>query len=278
MVNSGLPDFFFNGVQQLSGLPNPTVYNVRSIEYGVQAKGWATDQLQWRVTLPFEANALVDPGGNTHNVADMGDLEVGGTYLLAGNRQKGNFLGVDGWYRFATGTNPFTLSYPILSTGKGAPEEAIGVALAQQVGGFSFFQSIHYQHTQPIELSATSILGAGTFQWPDNVLAEARVEYLIHHVAQRFVSLYYDLSMRWSGLMEFNHQPLSYGLNEPNYLGQTTQTTDTLFFSKAGGVVRVDKDFSADISVSYFPFEFGIPIYRPDSGWLFSIAMIFRPI
>lgn len=279
-VNIGVPDFFFTGVQQLSGLPNPTVYNIRSIEYGVQVKGWATDQLQLRTTLPFEANALVDPEGNTHNVAKFGDLEVGGTYLLTGRRQKGSFIGLDGWYRFATGTNPFDLAYPILSTGKGASEEALGLVLAQELGGFSFFQSIHYQITQPIQLDASNpFLGAGTFQWPDNILAEGRIEYLVHHRGQRFVSLFYDLSIRWSGLMEFNHQALTYGQNFPNLQGQPTQTTDRLLYSSGGVVVRVDKDFSAEGKLTEFPYE--PPVIgeaRPDFGWLFSLSLTFRPI
>ncbi|HJT25054.1 MAG TPA: hypothetical protein VJ873_10780 [bacterium] len=272
-VNTGIPDFFFKGVQQLSATPNPVVYSVRSIEYGVQAKGWVTDQLQVRTTFPFEANAIVDPSGNTHNAAKFGDMEVGATFLVAGKREKGSFIGVDGWYRFSTGTNPFDLAYPILSTGKGAPEEAIGLIVAEELDGFSFFQSIHYQKNQPIELGpANPFLGAGTFQWPDSVLAEGRVEYLVFHRSQRFVSLYYDLKLRKSGLMEFNGQPLSYGQN-PN-----SQTTDALFFSQGGMVVRVDQSFSVDGSVSYFPFEFGQSIYRPDDGWIFSLSLIFRPI
>ena len=269
-VNIGVPDFFFNGVQQTSGPPNPTVYTMRSVEYGVQAKGWVDDSLQLRTTLPFEANALVDPAGNTHNVAKFGDLEVGATYLLAGKRQKGNFIGVDGWYRFPTGTNPFTLAYPILSTGKGAPEEAVGVVLAEEVSGFSFFQSIHYQKSQPLQLDAGNpFLGAGNFQWPDNILAEGRVEWLVFHRAQRFVSLYYELRMRMSGLMEFNNQALTYGQIPGG------QYSDQLFFSTLGLLVRVDKEFSAEGRVSYFPYE--ISAARPDFGILFSLAVAFRP-
>jgi len=272
-VNIGVPDFFFNGVQQLSSAPNPVVYSVRSIEYGVQAKGWLTDQLQVRTTFPFEANAVVDPSGNTHNVTKFGDLEVGATFLLAGKRENGNFIGVDGWYRFSTGTNPFSLAYPILSTGKGAPEEALGLILAEELGGFSFFQSIHYQKTQPLQLDASNpFLGAGIFQWPDNILAEGRVEYLIFHRSNRFISLYYDLKMRTSGLMEFNQQPLTYGQI------LDSQTTDRLFFSQGGMVIRVDQSFSVDGSVAFFPFEFGSSAYRPDDGWIFSLSLIFRPI
>ncbi len=169
---------------------------------------------------------------------------------------------MDGRYRFATGTNPFDLAFPLLSTGKGAPEEAIGMVMAQEVGGFSFFQSIHYEKTQPILLDSSSVLGAGVFQWPDNVEAEGRIEYLAFHRGERFVDLYYDLSLRSSGLMEFNHQVMTYG-QYLNSIGQTIQTTSLLFFSKVGLVVKVDKDFSVDGSVSYLPEEFGLPSNRP---------------
>jgi hypothetical protein len=277
-VNIGVPDLFFNGVQQLSSAPNPIVYSVRSVEYGVQIKGWATDQLQVRTTFPFEANAIIDPEGNTHNVAKLGDIEVGATFLVAGKKEKGNFIGVDGRYRFATGTNPFSLTYPLLSTGKGASEEAVGLIMAQELGGFSFFQSIHYEKTQPITLdSSNSLLGAGVFQWPDNVEAEGRIEYLAFHRAERFVSLYYDLSLRSSGLMEFNRQVLTYG-QVPDTSGQLLQTTSVLFFSKVGLFVKVDKDFSAEGSVDFFPEEFGSSVYRPADGWIFSLSLIFRPI
>ncbi len=87
-VNTGVPDIFFNGVQQLSS-PNPIVYSMRSIEYGVQTKGWVSDDLQLRTTIPFEANALVDPSGNTHNVAKLGDVEIGATFLIVGTKEKG---------------------------------------------------------------------------------------------------------------------------------------------------------------------------------------------
>ena len=272
-VNIGVPDFFFNGVLQTSAVPKPIAYAMRSVEYGVQSKAWVDDHLQLRATFPFEANALLDAVGNTHNVSALGDVEVAATYLVAGKREKGNFIGVDGWYRFATGTDPFHMAYPLLSTGKGAPEEAIGLVMAQEGGGFSFFQSIHYQTTQPLNLDSSSPLGVGTFQWPYNLLAEGRVEWLVFHRAQRFVSLYYELQMRQSGFMEFNNQPLTYGLNPFGV------RADTLFFSKTGFLVRVDKDFSVDASVAYFPADAGLfPVFRPADGWLFSLSAVFRPI
>ena len=281
-VNIGVPDFFFKGVLQTSSLPSTTVaYAVNSMEYGVQAKGWVDDRLQLRSTFPFESNALLDASGNTHNVAALGDVEVAATYLVSGKREKGNFIGVDGWYRFATGTNPFQMTYPLLSTGMGAPQEAIGLVMAQEGGGFSFFQSIHYQTTQPLTLDAGNpFLGAGTFQWPDNILAEVRAEWLAYHRAQRFVSLFFELRMRMSGLMEFNHQPLTYGQDVYALApGTFVRTTDTLLFSKTGVLVRVDKDFSAEGSVTYFPTRnYWDPVYRPADGFLFSLSAVFRPI
>lgn len=269
-VNIGVPDVFFKGVQQLSGPPNPTVYTMRGIEYGVQASGWLDDQLQVRATIPFEANVLVDAQGNTHNVAKFGDVEVAATYLLTGVREKGNFVALDGWYRFSTGTNPFSLASPLLSTGKGAPQEALGLLLGQEVGGFSFYESLHYETTLPLQLDASNpILGPGTFQWPDNVYAVGRVEYLAFHRAQRSVSLFYELRMKMSGLMEFNHRVLTYGQG---------LTTEQLFFSTGGIRVRVDRDFSAEGKVSYLPYQFPLSAVGPDTGFLFSLSLIFRPI
>ena len=149
-VNSGVPDVFFAPVtntqnpvpiNQPSSQPTSVVYSINGIEYGVRMSHWVTDQ--WRVTgtIPFEANALVDASGNTHTVDSFGDMEVGTTYLLTGKRQKGNFIGLDGWYRFATGTNPFTQPYPLLSSGRGASSEAIGVVLGQRLWNlFSFYE------------------------------------------------------------------------------------------------------------------------------------------
>src|SRR5581483_1433253 len=154
-----------------------------------------------------------------------------------------------------------------------------GLVMAEELGGFSFFQSIHYEKTQPITLnSSNSLLGAGVFQWPDNLEAEGRVEWLVYHRAERYVSIYYDFSMRASGLMEFNHQALTYG-QYINPSGQGFQTTDRLFFSTGGLVVKVDPDFSAEGRITSFPFEpVSLAKYRPDSGLLFSLSLIFRPL
>ncbi len=269
-VNIGVPDQFFNGVNQISNYPNTVAYQIQGMEYGLRAAGWLDDQLQLRATIPLEANALVDAEGAPHNVTQVGDVEIGATYLLLGKREKGNFIGLDGWYRFATGTNPFNLTFPLLSTGKGAPEEGVGLTSGQELGGFSFFQSIHYEKTQPISLeSANPLWGSGTFQWPDNFRAMGRVEYLVFHQAQRLVSLFYELNIRVSGAMELNQQPVLYG---------TGQLTDRLLFSTFGLVVRVDKEFSVEGKGTYFPFEpIGFDKPRPDYGLIFSLSMQFRP-
>ncbi len=267
-VNAGIPDAFFNGVNQISGPPYPTtVYSVHSIEYGVKTGFWVTDNLQVRATLPFEANAILDPSGNTHNVAKFGDVEFAATYLLFGNRQKGDFVGVDGRYRLATGTNPFRMDFPLLSTGKGAAEGALGLLAGEEAGRFSFFQSIHYKKTQPILLdSSDTLFGAGTFQWPDNIEAVGRVEFLAFRRVERLVSLYFEMRMRMSGLMEFEGQAVPYGQGE---------TTDQLFFQNYGILVRVDKQFSAEGKFSWFPSE--LARSRPDFGTLFSLSFEFRP-
>ncbi|HEY5039356.1 MAG TPA: hypothetical protein VIJ93_09820 [bacterium] len=266
-VNIGVPDAFFAGVSQV--FTSPIVYSVRSIEFGVQVNHWLTDQFQLRATIPFEANALEDSTtGATHSLEKFGDLELGATFLLTGKREKGNFIGVDGWYRFATGTNPVTMAYPLLSSGKGASDESIGIVMGQELSGFSFFQSIHYETTQPIQVPATSpLFSPGVFQWPDNIEALGRVEWLVFHRAQRFVSFYYQLRMRMSGLMELNQQalPYSYKLN-----------TDQLLFSTFGLIVRTDKEFSAECQFTNLPYE--LSGTAPDFGWLFSLSLVFRPI
>jgi len=278
-TNIGVPDVFFQNVRNLSKVPNNT-YSVQGIEYGVSFSDWVTDQFQARVTLPFEANSLqeanqtIDATGNTvfanHNLQKFGDVEVAGAYLLTGKRESGNFLGLDGWFRIATGSNPFSLAFPLLSTGKGADREAVGFVMGQQAGGFSFFQSIHYEKTQPINLASTNLtLGPGTFQWPDNWDASGRIEYEVFRQVQRRVTFFYQLQMRYSGLMKFNQQVLTYGMGN---------TTDRLFFSTGGVVVRVDKTFSAEGQVDYFPFEpIGWAIPRQDVGVLFSMSLVFRP-
>lgn len=274
-VNVGIPDLFFSGVNQTSGYPNSiTSYSIRSIQYGTRIQGWIDPQTQGRLTVPFEANALVDASGNTQNVAKLGDVEIGATYLLIGHRVEGGFLGLDGWGRLPTGSDPFTTAFPLLSTGKGAASAALGLVAGEELDGFSFFQSIHYEKTDPINVDpSNSLFGAGVFQWPDNLFAEFRAEWAVFQRAQRAVSLYYQLQMRASSEMTFNQIPLSYGF------AQGSRTTDLLFFSKGGVAVKVDRDFSADGSLAYFPQEFElIPVGRPDAGWLFSFSIIFRPI
>ncbi len=286
-VNTGVPDAFFNGVNQTSGRPNNLVYTVNGIEYGIRLSRWITDQ--WRITstIPFEANALADSSGNTgnvHTVDHFGDIEVGMTYLLDGQRQRGNFIGLDGWYRFATGTNPFTISYPLISSGRGASSEAFGVVMGQRLWNeFSFYESCHYETTQPITLDASNSAGlaAGTFQWPDNVEAEGRVEWDVLQRSQRVVSLFFQYSMRMGGLMTLNGQPLTYGQSfQYDNSGKATPigTTSQLFWDTGGAVFRVDKEFTAEMDVSYFPSYFIQSTQNiPNAGLLLSLTLIFRP-
>jgi len=272
-VNIGVPDVFFGGVSQTAGLPGPVSYSIRSIQYGVRVQGWVDRQIQGRLTLPFEANALVDANGNTQNLAKVGDIEVGATYLLSGERVEGGFLGLDGWVRVPTGTNPFTLACPLLSTGKGVASGAFGLVAGEELGGFSFFQSIHYEKSDGLTLDPSNpLFGGGIFQWPENIFAEFRGEWLVFRRAQRAVSLYYQLQMRASGSMFFNRSPVPYGLT-----GQGG-APDQLFFSKTGMAIKVDKDFSADGSLTFFPEEFLASVYRPDQGWVFSLSITFRPL
>ena len=153
-VNAGVPDTFFNPVSVVSSYPNPVTYSIRTIEYGIRVQDWISDQLNIRMTIPFEGNALEDKGSinsegvtvnATHSEEKFGDVEIGSTYLLVGKREKGNYIGLDGWYRFPTGSNPFYQSYPLLGTGVGAARQAIGLVMDQEAYGFSFFQSLNYE-------------------------------------------------------------------------------------------------------------------------------------
>ncbi len=277
-VNVGLPNAFFQGVSQT--VASPLTYSVNGIEYGFGASGWLSDQIQVSATIPFEANALeqstlpVSSNENaTHSLEKLGDIELNGTYLFIGNKRKGNFIGLDGWYCFATGSNPFTIAYPLLSSGKGANREALGLVMGQHAGGFSFFQSIHYEKTDPIALSNTSIFGAGIFQWPDNWFATGRIEYEVFHRAQRLVSFYYELRLRKSGFMKMNNQNLYYG---NNYGDNQARSTDMLFDSSLGMEVRADKTFSALVQLTDFPDE--LVADRPSQGMLFNLSLLFRPI
>lgn len=307
-VNSGVPDVFFAPVtntqnpvtiNQPSSQPTSIVYSINGIEYGVRMSHWITDQ--WRVTgtIPFEANALVTAavtqisgGVTTISTAAVtetgdhfGDMEIGSTYLLAGKRQKGDFIGLDGWYRLATGTNPFTQPYPILSSGRGASSEAFGIVMGQRLWNqFSFYESFHYETTQPVQLTSSNTAGLppGTFQWPDSTEMMGRIEWDVLQKAERKVTLFYQYSGRISGLMTINGQSLTYG--QSYELNSTTSQyfpigrTNQLFWSTIGAVAKIDREFTAEMDVSYFPTYFIQQVQAfPDTGLLLSISLIFRP-
>ncbi len=282
-LNAGVPDSFFNPVSVVSSYPNPVTYSVRTIEYGIRAQGWVTDQLNLRVTLPFEGNALEDTGSvnslgetivGTHSAEKIGDIELGATYLIVGNGEKGNYIGVNGWYRFPTGSSPFYQSFPLLGTGKGAGREALGIVMDEEAYGFSLFQSLNYETTDPVQLNSGSWFGSGTFNWPDNWFATGKISYQVFHRSQRVVSFYYQLRARFSGLMKFNGQVLGYGENG-NSLG-FPMTTDQLAFSTIGMDVQVDRTFLVDGQLTYFPWY--IVGVRPNQGWLFTMGLDFKPI
>jgi hypothetical protein len=271
LVSSGLPDFFFNGITKLSDpLSTPgasLIYSLRSIEYGLQASVWPAEDIQLRFSLPFESNALEDLTGVTQSQQTLGDLEVGASYLLSGKRSGGNYWGVDGWWRFATGTNPFNQPmYPILATGKGTPEGSLGVILRQQLGRFSLFESVHYQHSLPLQLDANPYLAAGVFQWPDEFQALGRIEFLAFERGQRMVTLFYEYRFRKVGTMSWNQIPLSY--NQGHY-------ADQLFYSGGGMTVRVDSQLTVDGKLDFFPTE--LVVSRPDYGFLFFLSVTYRP-
>lgn len=308
-VNSGVPDIFFAPVtntqnpvtiNQPSNQPTSIVYSINGIEYGVRMSHWITDQ--WRVTgtIPFEANALVTASvtqvaggvtttltaGVTETTGDhFGDMEIGSTYLLAGKRQKGDFIGLDGWYRLATGTNPFTQPYPVLSSGRGASSEALGIVMGQRFWNqFSLYESFHYETTQPIQLTSSNTAGLppGTFQWPDITEVMGRIEWDVLQKAERKVTLFCQYSGRISGLMTLNGQSLTYGqsyeLNSNTGQYFPAGRTNQLFWLTVGAVAKIDREFTAEMDVSNFPTYFIQQVQAfPDTGLLLSISLIFRP-
>jgi hypothetical protein len=286
-VNAGMPDAFFAGVSLVSPPPSHVTYALRGIEYGIRFSGWVTDQWRLTGTVPFEANAMLDSSGVTtiRGSERFGDMEIGMSFLLDGQRQKGNFIGLDGWFRFPTGTDPFTQSYPALSSGRGAASGALGVVAGQELWNeFSLFESFHYEQTLPMTIDAanTAGLAAGTFQWPDNIEALGRLEWRFFHRSQRVVSIFYQFSMRMSGLMLLNGQSVTYGQVYEDLGGGVYApfgTTNQLFSSTAGVLMTIDNEFSAEVDVSDLP----VPVwflpaqYHPDEGLVLSLSTIFRP-
>ena len=265
-LSAGVPDSFFRNVALVPGATRAV--SIRSVEYDFQAGAWLTDQWQLHLTMPFEANDLTDSEGNDHNLDKFGDLELGSVFLLVGKREKGSYVGVEGSLRFPTGTNPFSQTFPLLSTGKGVWAETMGVLMKEEVGGFSFFQEINYETSQSVfVVPSDPLLNPGLFQWPDNIHAVGRIEWLALHRAQRSFSLFGQIRMRMSGLMKLNQEAIPYGQG---------LFTDRLFFATGGFSTRVDKDFSVEGEISYFPVD--LSGARPASGVLFSVSLLFRPI
>jgi hypothetical protein len=273
LASSGLPDFFFGGISKLSDpvlTPGASlVYSLRSVEYGFQASVWPTEDIQLRLSVPFEANAFEDLTAVTQSLQNLGDLEVGASYLLSGKRSGGSYLGVDGWWRFATGTSPFgPPPNPILATGKGTPEGSLGFILRQQLGRFSLFESVHYQHSLPLRLdSSNPYLGPGVFQWPDELQALGRIEFLAFERAQRMVTLFGEYRMRKIGAMLWNQTPLTY--DQGHY-------ADQLFYLGCGLTVRADSQLTVEGKIDYFPTEFS-GVSRPEHGTLFFLSVTYRP-
>jgi hypothetical protein len=262
-VNLGLPWEFFEGVEKVSELP--VVRSVRAVEYGLRVSGWPHDRVFLQGFLPFESVYLVPVEGLTRarELKKGGDLEFSAALLLLGDRRSRIRAGVDGWVRPATGTDPFSLAYPLMTTGKGAPQWAFGVTGAQQAGRFSFFQGLNYEKTGPIRLPRYFTWDSpGTFRWPDVLHAAARVEFRFFRRAYRAVDAFYDLRMRRTGVMRYGDQVLV--------------EADRLFYSSFGLAVRVDPEFSVTGQYSVFPFEFTDKA-RPDWGGLLFLSVAYTP-
>jgi len=148
---------------------------------------------------------------------------------------------------------------------------------------FSFYESFHYETTQPVSVPASNTLGlpSGTFQWPDNTEAMGRVEMDVLQKGERQVTLFCQYSGRISGSMTLNGQPLTYGQSFGIVNGNLVPvgTSNQLFWPTVGGIAKIDKEFTAEVDVSQFPVYFIQSIgNRPNNGGLMlSISLIFRP-
>ena len=82
--------------------------------------------------------------------------------------------------------------------------------------------------------------------------------------------------------MTLNGQSLTYGqiyeLNSNTGQYFPSGRTNQLFRSTVGAVAKIDREFTAEMDVSYFPTYFIQQVQAfPDTGWLLSISLIFRP-
>jgi hypothetical protein len=263
-VNLGLPGEFFEGVEKISEIPQ--VQSIRAVEYGLRAGGWPTDRVFVQGFLPYESVYMV-PTAGTYYAKELkkgGDFELSGAYLLLGSRKTPFYAGLNGWYRFPTGTNPFDLPYPLMSSGKGAPQWAFGAIGAQKAGRFYFFQGLNYENTGAIRLpSFFSWDNPASFQWPGVLHAAARFEFQFFKRSYRSVNAFYDLRLRRVG-------PLKYG-------DAVLVEADRLYYSSFGLFVKVDPELTVTGQYSFFPFEF-TDIPRPDWGGLLFLSVAYTPL
>ncbi len=260
-VNLGLPWEFFDGVEKVSEIP--LRHSVRAVEYGLRIAGWPHPRFFAQGFLPFESVYLVPDAGvaQARELKKGGDLEFSATGLLLGTRRSPFRAGLNGWYRFPTGTDPFSLPHPLMTTGKGAAQWAFGVNGVQQVGRFSFFQGLNYENTGPIRLQRYFSWDVpDSFRWPDVLHAAARFEFRFFRRSYRSVDAFYDIRMRRSGALRYGDVVLV----EP----------DRLYYSSFGLIVRVDPEFSVTGRYCVFPFEFSEKA-RPDWGGLLFLSVAY---
>ena len=268
-VNQGLPFEFFDGVGKVTELP--MVYSLRGVEYGFRVGGWPLERFFLQATLPYESVYLEQvPSGSgfstglPNELRKTGDFELSAAFFLLGTRKTSFHLGVNGWVRFPTGTNPFDLAFPLMSSGKGASQRSGGLVAGQQAGRFSFFQGLNYEKAGSIALQRFYTLDhPASFQWPDVFHAAARLEFRFFRRSYRTVAAFYDLRMRQVGVLKYGETVLN--------------GKDRLYTSSGGLQVQVDPELAVTGQYSFFPFEFDSNKGRPDFGGLLTLSVTYTP-
>jgi hypothetical protein len=258
-VNLGLPEGFFQPVLPIATIP--LVYSVRGVEYGLGLTGWPHPRLQARASLAFEANRYEDLFGSIRRTVRPADLEGALSVLAVGRRDSALRVAADGWVRWPTGVSPFETADPLLASGRGVLQGALGGWASERVGRFSFFQWIHYENasTTRFDRWRGDPVTPSTLRWPAQWHAGFRTGWTPFRRGGREVTLHYELRMRQAEALEFHGVP--------------AVPADRLLYSTGLMTVRVDPELSVDGRLTFFPLELGTGRTRPDFGTLVSIAL-----
>jgi hypothetical protein len=265
--NAGIPPEFFSGSYSANDRsPSYLTTNSDSFQYGISLESWIIPQVQLHVDFPIEINSITNSEGVTDNLARIGDMSLSGNFLLEGNQKSSDWMALEFHISLPTGTNPFKVAYPFLSTGTGVLETGIGGLAVQHWGLFSFFQKVQYQQSQPLMIpSYFSIENPGMllkFQWPSVWSFTGRVQYLILNRSIRPVYVFYQIYFR---------RDSAFLLNGNSIYGPTD-----VVFSTIGSIIGIDPWLSIELRLSYFLGKYyyaSIPGFGPQA----SVGLIFKP-